>query len=62
LYVYLVIYSVGRFFLEFLRGDVNRGMWLFLSTSQLISILIILAVLIELYLSYKRTQMQAPKS
>jgi len=42
--VYLITYSVGRFILEFLRGDANRGVWL-LSTSQWIAIaLIALAV------------------
>jgi phosphatidylglycerol:prolipoprotein diacylglycerol transferase len=40
LYVYLLMYSTGRFFIEFLRGDDYRGKWLFLSTSQIISLLI----------------------
>jgi phosphatidylglycerol:prolipoprotein diacylglycerol transferase len=38
LYLYLISYSLGRFFIEFLRGDSYRGIWVFLSTSQLISI------------------------
>lgn len=37
--VYLPAYSVCRFFLEFLRGD-DRGVYLALSTSQWISILL----------------------
>jgi len=42
--VYLIIYAVGRFILEFLRGDASRGVWI-LSTSQWISlVLIVLAV------------------
>lgn len=37
--VYLCLYAVCRFILEFFRGDVVRGLWMFgLSTSQLISI------------------------
>ncbi len=36
--VYLIAYSVGRFILEFWRGDEYRGFLFGLSTSQLISI------------------------
>ena len=36
--LYLLIYPVGRFLLEFLRGDEYRGSLFGLSTSQLISI------------------------
>lgn len=38
--LYIVLYSIIRFVLEFFRGDVLRGMWLF-STSQWISLLFI---------------------
>lgn len=38
--LYLVLYSVGRFFIEFLRND-SRGSIAFLSTSQFIAILIL---------------------
>jgi len=40
IYFYLIFYSFFRFFIEFLRGDTYRGIWQFLSTSQIISILI----------------------
>lgn len=40
---YLIFYSVGRFFLEFFRGDLERGSVGNLSTSQFISIFILLA-------------------
>jgi phosphatidylglycerol:prolipoprotein diacylglycerol transferase len=44
--VYVMIYSVGRFFLEFLRGDARRGHFWIFSTSQWIAMaLIALAVL-----------------
>lgn len=38
--MYLLIYPVGRFIFEFLRGDEYRGFLLGLSTSQLISIVV----------------------
>ncbi|AEF86948.1 prolipoprotein diacylglyceryl transferase [Treponema primitia ZAS-2] len=46
LYIYLLMYSTGRFFIEFLRGDDLRGKWFLLSTSQIISIVLFLSVLI----------------
>lgn len=41
LFIYLGIYAVSRFFLEMLRGDVNRGLWYMLSTSQIVSIILL---------------------
>lgn len=43
--IYLVLYSVTRFFLEFVRGDADRGFVLggLLSTSQLIAIFLAIA-------------------
>ncbi|MBO4863144.1 MAG: prolipoprotein diacylglyceryl transferase [Eubacterium sp.] len=43
--IYLVIYAVFRFFLEYYRGDEQRGIILFFSTSQWISIIIILLII-----------------
>jgi len=40
IYLYLLLYSVARFFIEFLRGDAYRGVFFNLSTSQIISVLI----------------------
>ena len=40
---YLAIYAVGRFFIEFLRGDAIRGVFV-LSTSQWISLAILLTL------------------
>lgn len=37
---YLTIYSIGRFFLEFLRGDIRRGLIRNVSFSQCISVLV----------------------
>ncbi len=38
--LYMLLYSILRFFLEFLRGDVIRGFFLCFSTSQWISLLL----------------------
>lgn len=38
--LYLILYSVGRFFMEFLRGDIERGSIGVLSTSQFIGIFV----------------------
>jgi len=45
--IYLITYSAGRFALEFLRGDANRGVWL-LSTSQWIALVLIAVALVWL--------------
>ncbi len=44
--LYLIMYSFLRFCLEFFRGDVIRGRFLFFSTSQWISLIIFLISLI----------------
>lgn len=41
--LYLCLYSVGRFVLEFFRGDVERGFLGILATSQWISIAVLIA-------------------
>lgn len=53
---YLILYSVGRFMVEFIRGDVERGTIGFLSTSQFFSILEVIAGII--YLGYIKTRKQ----
>jgi len=47
IYVYLSLYAAGRFLIEYLRGDTYRGFWFVFSTSQIISIIIILFILIK---------------
>ena len=42
--IYLIAYAIIRFVLEYLRADAARGRFLFLSTSQWVSILIVIAV------------------
>lgn len=51
---YLVLYGIGRFAVEFLRGDLIRGTIGSLSTSQFISIFIVLAGLILGYIVNKK--------
>jgi phosphatidylglycerol:prolipoprotein diacylglycerol transferase len=49
--LYLALYAVARFFLEFLRGDEDRGFVFnhLLSTSQLIAILMVVAAAFVFY-------------
>ena len=54
IYLYLLFYSVARFFLEFLRGDEYRGFVFVLSTSQIISILIFCFVTPKIYSIIKK--------
>jgi len=44
-YIYLLAYSIIRFVLEFYRGDLERGLFLSLSTSQWISLSIFITTL-----------------
>lgn len=54
LFVYLLVYAVVRFCLEFLRGDEIRGKLLMFSTSQWISIITLLWVSIFLVVRKQR--------
>lgn len=50
--VYLLIYPIGRFILEFFRGDAYRGFIFGLSTSQFISVLLFAAAGVGLILGF----------
>ncbi len=50
---YLLLYSILRFFLEFFRGDSIRGHFLSLSTSQWISLLLIIICIIQKIIAKK---------
>ena len=50
---YLVFYSIGRFIIEFMRGDISRGVFL-LSTSQWLSLLVLLMLVVILVVKRKR--------
>lgn len=59
LQIYLIAYSCCRFGLEFLRGDVYRGMLLGLSTSQWLALLILLGAGISLLLDFQKSRKNA---
>jgi len=52
--LFLAMYSIGRFMLEFFRGDVSRGAFLAFSTSQWISLLILLTLAIAFAVQRKK--------
>ena len=60
LLVYLAAYALFRFALEFLRGDAARGMWGVFSTSQLLA-LVTLAAVLPLLIRHLRTYGKQPR-
>ena len=57
-FLYTIVYSLMRFSLEFLRGDKERGIIGFLSTSQIISISILIAsITIFIFIKKKRQKL-----
>ncbi len=52
--LYLLLYSVGRFLIEFIRGDIERGHVGILSTSQFISLFMIAFAIILYYFEKKK--------
>lgn len=50
---YCILYSIMRFVLEFFRGDVIRGVWFGISTSQIISIGIFIVGVVILVKEYR---------
>ena len=57
--IYLAVYSVIRFALEFLRGDLVRGVLLGMSTSQFVSLLV-LPVGVALFYQSNRRRVSPP--
>lgn len=51
--LYILLYSALRFVLEFFRGDLVRGVWI-LSTSQWISLVLMLSVLVLYFGRWRR--------
>lgn len=56
---YIITYSVGRFFLEFFRGDLERGTVGVLSTSQFIAIFTLLIGIVMLFFRQKSSSSDA---
>ena len=52
--LYLAAYSIGRFILEFFRGDISRGAFLVFSTSQWISLLALIALGVVFVVAQKK--------
>ncbi|MDO5388675.1 MAG: prolipoprotein diacylglyceryl transferase [Clostridia bacterium] len=52
--LYFIMYGVSRFLIEFLRYDEIRGKWLYFSTSQWISAVLIVIAFVILIYSKKR--------
>lgn len=53
--LYMILYAVGRFFIEFLRND-DRGSFLMFTTSQWISVFILLFAVILRHSFHKKTE------
>ena len=55
--LYMITYGIGRFIIEFFRGDIDRGTVGILTTSQFISIFVaIIGILLLILLKYKYKQ------
>jgi phosphatidylglycerol:prolipoprotein diacylglycerol transferase len=59
---YLIFYSIGRFIIEIFRGDIERGAVGALSTSQFISIFILLAGIVLFVLCMRFSVIPAPEN
>ena len=53
---YIVTYSIGRFFLEYFRGDLERGSVGILSTSQFIAVFTLIIGLVMMFLRLKKKE------
>lgn len=60
--LYMMLYSAGRFMVEFIRGDAERGFIGNLSTSQFIAIFMFAAGLILLVMNHRTTQKKESKA
>lgn len=52
--VYMIAYSVFRFFLEWVRGDEIRGLWRGVSTSQILCVIMLVFGIVVLVYSNKK--------
>lgn len=56
IYIYMLTYPVGRFVFEFFRGDVYRGIYLGISTSQWISIILFIIGCVGMFAKKKKAE------
>lgn len=61
IYIYLILYSIGRFIFEFFRGDAYRGFIFGMSTSQFISIILFGFSIIMLIIKNKKIRNKAKR-
>lgn len=59
--IYLIFYSLGRFIIEFYRGDIIRGEVGLFSTSQFISLIVVLITSLLVFLSQYQTRFAGNK-
>ncbi len=59
LYLYIILYSITRFTLEFFRGDLIRGVFFNISTSQYISIAVFMMAIFALVKSKRNNKLEA---
>ena len=57
--LYLILYSAGRFVMEFFRGDEIRGIYGGLSVSQWISLALLVVLVIRFLMRIRRQQTEA---
>lgn len=61
LWIYLFLYSICRFILEFFRGDYERGIWGVFSTSQIISMVIFVICTINCVVGLRKVRQNNEK-
>ncbi|MNG05592.1 prolipoprotein diacylglyceryl transferase [compost metagenome] len=57
--IYLILYGLGRFVIEFYRGDIIRGEVGLLTTSQLIALLVVVLTSVTVYLLRNQKRLAA---
>lgn len=55
--IYFIIYGSLRYFVEFWRGDTIRGVYGWISTSQIISIIVVISAVICLIITERRKEL-----
>lgn len=59
IFVYLISYTIARFFLEFFRADLDRGIWNGISFSQFVSVLVLIFCLTFIAITKSRKKAYA---
>jgi len=59
--IYLLVYPIGRFILEYFRGDIVRGSFWMFSTSQIISVFVFVFGVVYFIRITRNAKMSAPE-